>query len=87
MNAQDPTERADARLSQLSAAILRISQSLELATVLKEVVESARAPTGARAGVARLQLGAEQRAMKKYLGSIRVSQRYFGAFRCFSWVI
>ena len=21
------------------------------------------------------------------LGSIRVSQRYFGAFRCFSWVI
>ena len=86
MNAQDPTERADARLSQLSAAILRISQSLELATVLKEVVESARAPTGARAGVARLQLGAEQRAMKKsgvYLGS----QRYFGAFRCFSWVI
>ena len=65
MNAQDPTERADARLSQLSAAILRISQSLELATVLKEVVESARAPTGALAGVARLQLGAEQRAMKK----------------------
>ena len=23
----------------------------------------------------------------KFLGSIRVSQRYFGAFRCFSWVI
>ena len=21
------------------------------------------------------------------IGSIRVSQRYFGAFRCFSWVI
>ena len=24
---------------------------------------------------------------RKTLGSIRVSQRYFGAFRCFSWVI
>ena len=23
----------------------------------------------------------------RYVGSIRVSQRYFGAFRCFSWVI
>ena len=23
----------------------------------------------------------------RYSGSIRVSQRYFGAFRCFSWVI
>ena len=22
-----------------------------------------------------------------FFGSIRVSQRYFGAFRCFSWVI
>ena len=22
-----------------------------------------------------------------FVGSIRVSQRYFGAFRCFSWVI
>ena len=26
-------------------------------------------------------------AWKPYQGSIRVSQRYFGVFRCFSWVI
>ena len=40
----DPTSR-------LSAAILRISQSLDLATVLEEAVQSARALTGARVGV------------------------------------
>ena len=39
------------RISQLSAAILRISQSLDLGTVLQEVVDSARALTGARYGV------------------------------------
>ena len=39
------------RTSRLSAAILRISASLELTTVLEEVVESARALTGARSGV------------------------------------
>ena len=39
------------RASRLSAAILRISQSLDLATVLGEAVESARALTGARHGV------------------------------------
>ncbi len=39
------------RTSRLSAAILRISASLDLTTVLEEVVESARALTGARAGV------------------------------------
>ncbi len=39
-----------ARLSALSAASLRINASLELETVLKEVVESARALTGARFG-------------------------------------
>jgi len=38
------------RISQLSAATLRISASLDLDTVLKEVVESARALTGARYG-------------------------------------
>ncbi len=42
--AGDPTSR-------LRAAILRISQSLDLATVLEEAVESARALTGARVGV------------------------------------
>ena len=39
------------RLSRLSAAVLRISSSLDLDTVLREVVESARALTGARYGV------------------------------------
>ena len=39
-----------ARISALSAASLRISASLDLETVLKEVVESARALTGARYG-------------------------------------
>ena len=39
------------RISRLSAAILRISASLDLDTVLHEVVDSARALTGARAGV------------------------------------
>ena len=42
--AGDPTSR-------LRAAILRISQSLDLATVLEEAVEGARALTGARVGV------------------------------------
>ena len=55
MNERDPAEpgsgTSDARISRLSAAILRISQSLDLATVLEEAVESARALTGARSGV------------------------------------
>ena len=37
--------------SRLSAAILRISASLELDTVLPEILDSARALTGARCGV------------------------------------
>ena len=39
------------RLSKLSTAVLRVSSSLDLDTVLREVVESARALTGARYGV------------------------------------
>ena len=39
------------RISKLSAAILRISASLDVHTVLQEVVDSARALTGARYGV------------------------------------
>ena len=49
---QDP--EADApheRISRLSAAILRINASLDVETVLREVVDSARALTGARHGV------------------------------------
>ncbi len=38
------------RISKLSAAILRISESLDVSTVLQEVVESACALTGARYG-------------------------------------
>ena len=38
------------RISRLSAAVLRVSASLDLDTVLHEVVESARALTGARYG-------------------------------------
>ena len=41
-------ERLRSRLSRLSEAILRISQDLELETVLQEVVDSARALTDAR---------------------------------------
>ena len=43
-------EALRARISALSAASLRISASLDLETVLNEVVESARALTGARLG-------------------------------------
>ena len=39
------------RISRLSAAILRTSATLDLGTVLREVVDSARALTGARYGV------------------------------------
>ena len=39
------------RISRLNEAILRINGSLDLSTVLREVVDSARALTGARCGV------------------------------------
>ena len=39
------------RISRLSAAILRTSATLDVGTVLREVVDSARALTGARYGV------------------------------------
>ncbi|MCY3814633.1 MAG: response regulator [Gammaproteobacteria bacterium] len=39
------------RVAALSAAVLRVSDSLDLATVLQEVVDSARALTAARFGV------------------------------------
>ena len=49
-----PNPEADmlrARLSSLSAAVLRVSASLDVETVLREVVDSARALTGARYGL------------------------------------
>ena len=53
-NRNEPNPEADAlreRLSSLSAAVLRISASLDVETVLHEVVDSARALTGARYGL------------------------------------
>ena len=44
-------EALEDRISKLSAAILRVSESLDVSTVLQEVVESACALTGARYGV------------------------------------
>ena len=44
-------ERLEDRISNLCAAVLRISASLDLETVLKEIVDSARALTGARYGL------------------------------------
>ena len=49
---QDPDlEASRTPVSPLSAAVLRISESLDVDTVLREVVDSARALTGARLGV------------------------------------
>ena len=49
---RDPDAEAPGTpVSHLSAAVLRISASLDLDTVLREVVDSARALTGARYGV------------------------------------
>ena len=42
---------AEDRASALAAAILRVSESLDLATVLREIVEGARSLTGARLGI------------------------------------
>ena len=53
-NPEELQRRFDAlqqRVSRLSAAVLRVSSSLDLDTVLHEVVDSARALTGARYGV------------------------------------
>ena len=54
MNASDEREREvealRERISSLSGAVLRISASLDVGTVLRETVDSARALTGARYG-------------------------------------
>ena len=44
-------EALRARISNLSGAVLRVSASLDVDTVLKEIAENARALTGARAAV------------------------------------
>ena len=55
MNTSDLSRHGDAtpneRISSLSSAVLRIRASLDLGAVLREVVDSARALTGARYGV------------------------------------
>ena len=55
MNSSDELRQENAalreRIKRLSVAILRISASLDLDTVLNEVVDSARALTGARYGM------------------------------------
>ena len=43
-------EASQERISQLSAAILRINASLDVGTILQEVVDSARVLTGTRYG-------------------------------------
>ncbi len=48
---QERIEALEQRLSALSEAALRVNSSLDLDTVLQEVVDSARALTGARMGV------------------------------------
>ncbi|MCY3698555.1 MAG: ATP-binding protein [Gemmatimonadetes bacterium] len=48
---QQQIEVLQERVSRLSAAVLRVSDSLDLDTVLREVVDSARALTGARYGM------------------------------------
>ena len=48
---QSRIEALEERFSRLSAAVLRISTSLDLDTVLREVVDSARALTDARYGI------------------------------------
>ena len=66
--AADETAALRARISALSAASLRISASLDLETVLNEVVESARALTGARYGaIATIdEAGAEDYVVKPF---------------------
>ena len=44
-------EMLEARISNLYAAVLRVSASLDLETVLREIVDSARTLTGARYGM------------------------------------
>ena len=44
-------EMLEERISSLGAAVLRVSASLDLETVLREIVDSARALTGARLGL------------------------------------
>ena len=54
MNTAEPTHELEAlrqRTTALGAAILRINATLDLTTVLQEIVDSARAITGARLGL------------------------------------
>ena len=60
-------EAPQERMSTLSGALLRISASLDLATVLREVVDGACALTGARYGA--ITIGDEGRRPDRFLSS------------------
>ena len=68
--AKDPSQELQTlreRISTLSSAILRISATLDVTTVLQEVVDSARALTGARYGV--ITTNDEQGQLQEYVSS------------------
>ncbi|MDE0228235.1 MAG: response regulator [Spirochaetaceae bacterium] len=68
--AMDPNQELKTlreRISTLSSAILRISATLDVTTVLQEVVDSARTLTGARYGV--ITTNDEQGQLQEYVSS------------------
>ena len=88
MKSRDDEQRSrveglEKRVSRLTAAILRINASLELDTVLREVVESARALTGAPYGIIATVDDAEQPQDARHVrlhargaaGAVRVARR------------
>ena len=76
-NADEPGPAAGAprqRASSLSQAILRISASLDVATVLHEVVDSARALSGARYGML-TTVGARARPQETFASGFTPEER------------
>ena len=67
------TELPRDRISRLTAAILRISESLDLGTVLREVVDGARALTGARFGGV-VTLGESEQALEFVTSGITAAE-------------
>ncbi|MDE2925251.1 MAG: ATP-binding protein [Acidobacteriota bacterium] len=67
------TELPRDRISRLTAAILRISESLDLSTVLREVVDGARALTGARFGGV-VTLGESEQALEFVTSGITAAE-------------
>ena len=67
MDQSQEIETLRERISTLSSAILRISATLDVTTVLQEVVDSARSLTGARYGV--ITTNDEQGQLQEYVSS------------------